>query len=652
MWPFGRKREPSAPGVPQPVPAPVVRRDWAGLPPIQRSIAEHPLTAPSDRFSGDLATHHDPSLSGERMGHQVSAEAPAGIVLTVSRPATNRNDGPAMISRLRVQRRHEDAIQATGEWNGDEAAPADEAARPTPSAPAVQRIALVERPVVAPMPDMPLLTALPAQAEPEPVIQRARRPPVAPRLEMPAVQRTEVQEMSAAPRLTLGQARRLGLGSPINRVASHPPVQLSSDQPLSMPLAPTPAAGSQQTTSETAPVNQPPLGNRTEGPEASDPPVLEPHLTVSRLGQAPSSTPPASPRLDLPLAASRSSVDRPDEGPDQTAAATAGVSGAAPAMQPSSQSRREPSVQRTIEMGAGQSSMVHAVPSDPPEAVEARMNSGTGRPLPLATAAVSRTGFLATAQAALAAATPGPTALPAATPAPAAPLVGDRPLRPTALQRSPGSGESPATHKPADRGPQPSRRDASASGSAGVLADRATALEAMAPAITIQRSRPTATAAPTVTAASSSRPALVLTPRWSGAFTGEARSAGRAGDALDEAADERSLPLAPPAVIVQRLAEDASSESPSWPEPAPAAVQREPMDESASTVSRFAMPGLSEVSSGVSAIGSGLSSLRHASQKSEDMDELANKLYDRIRTRLKNELLVDRERAGFLTDLR
>jgi len=35
-----------------------------------------------------------------------------------------------------------------------------------------------------------------------------------------------------------------------------------------------------------------------------------------------------------------------------------------------------------------------------------------------------------------------------------------------------------------------------------------------------------------------------------------------------------------------------------------------------------------------------------------DMDELARKLYDRIRGRLKTELLVDRERAGFLTDLR
>jgi hypothetical protein len=35
-----------------------------------------------------------------------------------------------------------------------------------------------------------------------------------------------------------------------------------------------------------------------------------------------------------------------------------------------------------------------------------------------------------------------------------------------------------------------------------------------------------------------------------------------------------------------------------------------------------------------------------------DMDELANKLYDRIRIRLKTELLVARERAGMLTDWR
>ena len=38
-------------------------------------------------------------------------------------------------------------------------------------------------------------------------------------------------------------------------------------------------------------------------------------------------------------------------------------------------------------------------------------------------------------------------------------------------------------------------------------------------------------------------------------------------------------------------------------------------------------------------------------QAETDMDELAGKLYDRSRSRLKTELLVDRERAGFLTDL-
>jgi hypothetical protein len=35
-----------------------------------------------------------------------------------------------------------------------------------------------------------------------------------------------------------------------------------------------------------------------------------------------------------------------------------------------------------------------------------------------------------------------------------------------------------------------------------------------------------------------------------------------------------------------------------------------------------------------------------------DMDDLAVRLYDRLRSRLRRELLVDRERAGLLTDFR
>src|SRR2546423_12858778 len=134
-----------------------MRRDWTGLPPIQRLIGEHPLTAPSDRFSDDLATHHDPSVSSEPMGHQVSADAPAGIVLALARPTT-RTDGPAMISRPRVQRRAQSAVEQSGEWDGDEVA--SPATRPSPLPALTPPHAASELPAVAPSPLLPPPPAL------------------------------------------------------------------------------------------------------------------------------------------------------------------------------------------------------------------------------------------------------------------------------------------------------------------------------------------------------------------------------------------------------------------------------------------------------------------------------------------------------------
>src|SRR3982074_3883464 len=96
MWPFKQKVEAPAAEGPKPVPAPVIRRDWVGLPPIQRIVGAHPLTAPSDRFRDDLGTHQNPTVSSDTMGHQVSAEAPPGLVLALARPTT-RSDGPAPI---------------------------------------------------------------------------------------------------------------------------------------------------------------------------------------------------------------------------------------------------------------------------------------------------------------------------------------------------------------------------------------------------------------------------------------------------------------------------------------------------------------------------------------------------------------------------
>jgi hypothetical protein len=35
----------------------------------------------------------------------------------------------------------------------------------------------------------------------------------------------------------------------------------------------------------------------------------------------------------------------------------------------------------------------------------------------------------------------------------------------------------------------------------------------------------------------------------------------------------------------------------------------------------------------------------------KELDELARRLYDRLRSRLRQELLIDRERSGMLSDL-
>ena len=112
------------------------------------------------------------------------------------------------------------------------------------------------------------------------------------------------------------------------------------------------------------------------------------------------------------------------------------------------------------------------------------------------------------------------------------------------------------------------------------------------------------------------------------------------------------LPLAP----VQRAAAEVEPE-PSEPggESTSDVVQRGWFDSLSSEVSSLSSraPSPAEAGSAVSTVGSAVGSMFGGHNAAEtDMDELAGKLYDKIRTRLKSELLVDRERSGFLTDLR
>jgi hypothetical protein len=112
--------------------------------------------------------------------------------------------------------------------------------------------------------------------------------------------------------------------------------------------------------------------------------------------------------------------------------------------------------------------------------------------------------------------------------------------------------------------------------------------------------------------------------------------------AIEDGRDGR-LPLAPSrGISVQRASDDTP-----LPDP-PAQGEREILQgtwyEAPMTVSR--------VSAGTATSESSTASAGPHRASETEMDELARRLYDRLRTRLKTELLVDRERAGFLTDLR
>jgi hypothetical protein len=117
-----------------------------------------------------------------------------------------------------------------------------------------------------------------------------------------------------------------------------------------------------------------------------------------------------------------------------------------------------------------------------------------------------------------------------------------------------------------------------------------------------------------------------------------------------------SMPLAPSrGIAVQRAADDWDVEpAETQSDPSAPMVQGAWYDAIAAGATGLASNAPTSGAGGAagSAISTAVSPLGTHNGSETDMDELARKLYDRIRTRLKSELLVDRERAGFLTDLR
>jgi hypothetical protein len=655
MWPFQRKLEAPPAGGPQPVPAPVIRRDWVGLTPIQRVIGAHPLTAPSDQFSADLATHQDPSVSSDTMGHQVSADAPAGLVLALARPTT-RSDGPAMIPRPHVQRREVGAVAESGEWDGDEAAP--EPARPTPLPARATAVAARHLPVVAPEPVAQRLTSLPPDAEPVPAGPKSARAGATTRLhpEGPALSSIEVTSDPVslpAPRLTLGQARRLGLGAPIARVPDRslqraagdsvassplvplspmPPASLSPDALPAMPLAPRPSAptqgpdapptisGNGESSVATAPVE-------IAKPEALG--VPEALVTVAPAAEASSPT-----RLDLPLVQHM--------GRSTPASDAAAQPAAIPVMPAQTTEKSAPTIQR-LSSGELPDESVPELRSTVRDSSPGR--EGTSRLTPTTLTLPPQLARVSTAGAATAATAPARSS--AAT---VAPLVSARPLRPIAgVQRWAESG----TDAVAPARVAPTEGAGPAAWTAGPRIDRSTAVSSPWPTSV------TATHAVGARAVAEREPEAMLMPAADQAnnvagdghlpslsLASRGRETPPSVQRLPMGLSRNELPLAPVAAGVTAAVQRAAA---AWEAQAMAAPTSDASFAPSVMVQRAPQPEAPAVD-GSSSSATAVAAAAASSDTEKDMDELAGKLYDRIRSRLRTELLVDRERAGLLTD--
>jgi hypothetical protein len=122
-------------------------------------------------------------------------------------------------------------------------------------------------------------------------------------------------------------------------------------------------------------------------------------------------------------------------------------------------------------------------------------------------------------------------------------------------------------------------------------------------------------------------------------------------------------PLAPPAPAVQRvghIAQDFVAFSPFATAPPPLPAQRAtsfiegPAVQREVTAGEAPAPAPGEASAPVVAgsAGAGPAAGESPGRSDKDLDELGRKLYDRISLQLRRDLLIQRERAGMVTDLR
>jgi len=683
---------------------------WRSLPPIQRSVGDAPLTARTVPFGRELAGLRSPDPILRPLAHDLAADGPAGLVSGIATPLVVRGAPiaapadhaelpplPASSAPRGVQRRARTVSAArtpapaaltpapgAGEPDGGAmplpvadvgsadlpaapprvlpvvapsatapalaatrvapatapeaaraVAPAAGAAAPTAAGSPVQRSAASAAPPVAP-PTLATPTLATPPSAPPPVA-----PSVVPDAILDAAGPTPAADAHAArpaqPR-SLGESRRLGLGAPL---AGRPSVQRAAAGP-NLPLAragrtPAPPA---------SPIAAPPPTRRAAAAEAA--------LPVLRIASA--SGRPATPREP---GAARPGDEAGGMPPAVPAGAGTDGGSAGPATLP---------VQRSVELPlVGDAGRRAAMPSSggadaepagavPGEGLSLAVGSGIdgavvapggapagdpiagSRPHPDSAAAAAATGPLAAGD--VGAAPPSqPTVAPAVPSARSVPLVVARSLRGAAPMRS-GAGV-PAAPSPTTAG-------------------RATTPAGAAPGPGHVAGAPAATRAPGAPSSGSAAPERPVAQRSPFEDGGSGpRPGALVGRASAPAAPGPSGPAAGPVsepLTVSRLAEGGGSASLSpapvlgWsagggfaalPAVGPSTVQRAvAIDEVASQVDAAPAAGAAEGGAGAAGAGGA----------GQDYEEIADRVYDRIRSRFATELLLDRERMGLLID--
>lgn len=598
-WPFGRSSRPAdgsatpARGAADRIAADRAHDPWRSLPPIRRAIGDPPTVAPVRPFAASLATRQAPDLALAALGHEVSPLGSAGIVVGHAAPAGAVHSGRLELPVQRYSVEGPANVPETAGWSSFEAD------GPVPEAAAAGSLAL----------------AVEAAA--------GRQPAVVQRLvaSEPALTTSTATILPAAPAGTF-DLRPAGPPS-ISRSAgrSLPAVQPTAIQPS--PAALRPAA-------QELPARRPTLGQ------------------ARRLGLGvpfQSTGEPAIQRSASPGAPLISGIDQavPTSGPAMTG-------GRLPAARPA---------------GAEVGQSVGAIREQPgPLAAEPADLRPPNRPAELTV--VRPISIQRVSSSALLSATPGQLAAARALGASDGPVVGVGPgltasttrLEPASRERGSSEPVEAAATSLGERrdvalGP-PVARDSALSGlpilasSAGSLLQASASPEPHRRAAT-QLDRAVPASAPVV-ARSVADVALVL--------GGAVRP-----DAAGAASFDRVRRPEQPGPIVMRStasARSATGEIASPPAAAPpvpaAALQRVVEVNEVNIPSTATDPasgagpsgGPADAQAGQSGAGAGASPV----DRDRELDDLARRLYGRIRSRLSAELLADRERSGRITDLR